>query len=51
MNLPEYFLADLPKQATLSPSLLGEACATLKRNRESYLLRRSTEQIIRTVEA
>jgi hypothetical protein len=49
MNLPEYFLADLPKQATLSPSLLGEACATLKRNRESYLLRRSTEQIIRTL--
>ena len=49
MNLPEYFLADLPKEATLSPALLGEACVTLKRNRESYLMRRSTDQIIRTL--
>jgi hypothetical protein len=49
MNLPEYFLADLPREATLSPSLLGEACVALKRNRESYLARRSTEQIVRTL--
>ena len=49
MNLPEYFLADLPKEATISPALLTEACATLKRNRESYLVRRSTDQIIRTL--
>ena len=49
MNLPEYFLADLPKEATLSPALLGEACVTLKRNRECYLMRRSTDQIIRTL--
>lgn len=49
MNLPEYFLADLPKEATLSPALLSEACVTLKRNRESYLMRRSTDQIMRTL--
>ncbi len=49
MNLPEYFLADLPKEAALSPALLMEACVTLKRNRESYLLRRTTDQIIRTL--
>lgn len=51
MNLPNYFLADLPPEATLSPSLVSDACLTLKRNRHDYLLRRSTEQIIRTLSA
>ena len=37
MNLPNYFLADLPPEATLSPAMLTEACQTLKRNRERYL--------------
>lgn len=46
MNLPNYFLADLPPEATLSPTLIAEACATLKHNRESYLVRRSTEHIV-----
>jgi len=49
MKLPNYFLADLPPEATLSPALISEACVTLKRNRETYLLRRSTEQIIRVL--
>ncbi len=49
MNLPNYFLADLPPEATLTPCLLTEACATLKRNRETYLLLRSTEQIVRVL--
>ncbi len=49
MNLPNYFIADVPPEATISPALLGEACVTLKRNRESYLMRRSTDQIIRTL--
>ena len=49
MNLPNYFLADVPPDATLSPALISDACATLKRNRESYLLRRNTDQIIRTL--
>lgn len=47
MNLPNYFLADLPPDATLSPALLGEACLTLKRNREQYLAARSTDQLVR----
>ncbi|MCL4785649.1 MAG: hypothetical protein KJ070_02475 [Verrucomicrobia bacterium] len=47
MNLPNYFLADLPPEATLSPALLGEACLTLKRNREQYLAARSTDQLVR----
>ena len=49
MNLPNYFLADLPPEATLSPAMLTEACQTLKRNRERYLAARSTEQLVRVL--
>jgi hypothetical protein len=49
MNLPNYFLADLPPEATLSPAMITEACQTLKRNRERYLASRSTEQLIQTL--
>ena len=44
MHLPNYFLADLPPEATLSPLMVAEACQALKRNREQYLVRRTTEQ-------
>ena len=37
MNLPNYFLADLPPEAALSPLMISEACQTLKRNREQFL--------------
>src|SRR5271156_1707722 len=47
MNLPNYFLADLPSEATLSPTMITEACQTLKRNRERYLMNRPTESLIR----
>jgi len=46
MNLPNYFLADLPPEATLNPGMIGEACLTLKRNREQYLATRSTQSLI-----
>jgi len=49
MNLPNYFLADLPPEATLSPAMITEACQTLKRNRERYLAGCSTEQLIQTL--
>lgn len=49
MNLPNYFLADLPLEATLSPILVAEACATLKHNRESYLVRHSSEHIVQVL--
>ena len=49
MNLPNYFLADLPPQASLTPEMIHEACDTLKRNRERYLAPRSTHSIIRTL--
>lgn len=46
MNLPNYFIADLPPEAVLTPMLIAEACQTLKRNREQYLAHRSTTSII-----
>lgn len=49
MKLANYFLADLPPEATVTSALIREACATLKRNRETYLRHRSTEQIIQVV--
>src|SRR5947208_11420600 len=46
MNLPNYFLADLPPEAALTPTMIREACQTLKRNREQYLAGRSTQSLI-----
>lgn len=45
-NLPNYFLADLPREATLSAAMIAEACQTLKRNRERYLAHRSTLSLV-----
>jgi len=47
MELPNYFLADLPPDAELTPSMLAEACATLRRNRTQFLAPRRTDKIIR----
>jgi hypothetical protein len=47
MNLPNYFIADLPPEALLSPVMITEACQTLKRNRAKYLEMRPTEEIIK----
>src|SRR5581483_7612332 len=47
MNLPNYFLADLPPEASLNQGMIEEACRTLKRNREFYLAGRSTPALIR----
>lgn len=46
MNLPNYFLADLPQEATLTATMITEACQTLKRNRERYLATRSTQSVV-----
>lgn len=46
MSLPNYFMADLGNAAPITPSLVSEACLTLKRNREQYLVGRTTGQII-----
>lgn len=47
MSLPNYFFADLPPEATLSPAMVSSAVDTLKRNREKFLRPRSTDNIIR----
>lgn len=49
MTLPNYFIADLPADAALSPAMLTEACQTLKRNREHFLAARTTEEMIRLI--
>ena len=49
MNLPNYFLADLPPEAVLSPAMVTEACQTLKRNRAQYLAQRSTDSLVRVL--
>ncbi|MGO8837468.1 MAG: acyl-CoA reductase [Limisphaerales bacterium] len=46
MTLPDYFLTDLPPEATLSPAMVTEACQTLKRNRAQYLAHRSTDSLV-----
>ena len=45
MNLPNYFLADLPREATLSASLVTEAGRS-SGNREHYLQNRSIHHLI-----
>lgn len=49
MTLPDYFLADLPAQAEITPAMITEACQTLKRNRERFLAGRKSAQIVRTL--
>ena len=46
MTLPNYFIADLPPEHAVTPKLVTEACQTLKRNREQYLLGRPTSSIV-----
>jgi hypothetical protein len=46
MDLPNYFLADLPPEATLSSVMISEACQTLKRNREQFLTKRSLPMMV-----
>ena len=45
MNLPQYFMADLPPAAVPSVAMIEEACRTLRRNRERFVPR-STELLI-----
>jgi|YelNatPaOPRAMG01_1025707.scaffolds.fasta_scaffold17119_3 hypothetical protein len=47
MTLPNYYLADLPPEAVLTPEMIREACITLKRNRARYLATWNTSAIVR----
>jgi hypothetical protein len=49
MDLPNYFLADLPDASTLSARLITDACATLKENRRKFLLTRTTDSLLTTI--
>lgn len=49
MNLPNFYFADLPPEATLTPAMVTDACHTLRVNRQKHLLPRSTESIIKTL--
>jgi hypothetical protein len=49
MTLPNYFLADLPPDATLGAAMIGEACQALKHNREQYLANRSTQSLVQVL--
>lgn len=50
MHLPNYFLADLPPEASLSPAMLAEACQALKQNRARYLLPRTTTDVVKLLD-
>lgn len=47
MNLPNYFFADLPPEAELSPAMIAASCDTLKRNREKFLEPRTTDDMVK----
>jgi hypothetical protein len=44
--LPDYFLADLPPDAVLTPQMVAEACRNLKSNRTRFLAERNTAGLI-----
>lgn len=44
--LPDYFLADLPREAVLTPQMVVDACRNLKSNRAKFLAERSTTSVI-----
>jgi hypothetical protein len=49
MNLPDYFLADLPTGARLTPVLLNEASVSLKQNRARFLAPRPTRELVELI--
>ncbi len=51
MNLPHYFLADLPDRGLLTPTMITDACLAVKSNRRRYLAERTTPDLIEAVAA
>jgi hypothetical protein len=49
MNLPNFYFADLPPEAMLTPAMISAACDTLKRNRAKNLQTRSTDSVVKTL--
>ena len=46
MNLPNYFIADLPPETRLSPAIIDSACQTLRKNRERFLAGKSVGSLV-----
>jgi hypothetical protein len=51
MELPQYFLADLPEPAAVTPAVVTEACLALKSNRRQFLRERNTESMVAAIAA
>lgn len=49
MNLPNYFLADISEPDAFTPTVVRDACQTLKQNRERYLVERTTSSLVRVI--
>ncbi|HYE32919.1 MAG TPA: acyl-CoA reductase [Methylomirabilota bacterium] len=48
-DLPNYFLADLPRETELTEQMVREACDSLRRNRTQFLATRPTKSMIRVI--
>lgn len=51
MDLPSYFLADLPDRSVVTPQMVEDAGLTLKANRRRYLEHRTTADLIEVIAA
>jgi hypothetical protein len=49
--IPSCYLADLPPEADLTPSLIQEAWRALQRNRDRYLVHQTTTSVLQDLEA
>ncbi len=49
MKLPNYFLADLPRETSFSPNMIAEACHALKQNRAQFFASKSTLNLIEII--
>jgi hypothetical protein len=49
LQLPDFFLADLPDGVELSVSMMDQACDRLKENADQYLKNRTTSQLVHSL--
>ncbi|MBR90822.1 MAG: hypothetical protein CMO66_06085 [Verrucomicrobiales bacterium] len=47
LDLPNYFLIDIPIEARLNPAMLREALRQIKRNRRQYIRDMSTDDVVK----
>ena len=49
LELPNFFLIDVPPEARLDPGMLREALRQIKRNRRQYILEISTKDVVKVI--